>query len=344
MLKLFKIIGKYIWKLRDWRRHYIRQLWLSHVYCRNLRLVKDETGRIGKDDILAVVVLRNEAPRIPYFLQYYRGLGVGHFLFIDNGSTDGLMEMLASEKDCSVWYTADSYKASNFGLYWQNHLLRRYGPGHWCLMLDPDEFLVYPYMESRSLRELTEFLDENRKESFFTLMLDMYGRGTIEETVYSPGQNPLEVSPWFDKTGYCQEYVPRYWNWWIRGGVRRRVFFKDKPYEAPALNKTVLVKWRQHFSFISSAHHLWPRRLNRPHFKDGLAPTGCLLHFKFLSSFKVKVEEEMQRKEHFAGSKEYIRYKNSLSEGKSLWHEGSVKFAGWQQCVELGLMNLGRWF
>jgi hypothetical protein len=52
----------------------------------------------------------------------------------------------------------------------------------------------------------------------------------------------------------------------------------------------------------------------------------------------------MHRKQHFAGSKEYISYKNALSQGVSLWHEGSVKFSGWRQCVELGLMVLGRWF
>lgn len=338
------IIRRYIRKCRDWHHKYFKQRWLSHVHCKNLRCVKDETKRIRKGDILAVIVLRNEAPRIPYFLQYYRHLGVGHFLFIDNVSTDGLMDMLSKEPDCSVWYTEDSYKASKFGIYWANYILRRYGVGHWCLMLDPDELLVYPHMDSRSLRELTEFLDQEGKESFFTLMLDMYGRGTIDETNYSAGQNPLEVCSWFDKTGYYQEYKPANWDWWIRGGVRRRVFCKDDPGEAPALNKTVMVKWRSHFSFTSSAHVLWPRRLNRPHFKDGLAPTGCLLHFKFLSVFKDKVEEEMQRKQHYGKSKEYISYQDELSKGLCLWHEGSVQFKGWQQCVKLGLMNMGRWF
>jgi hypothetical protein len=335
---------KYIRKWHDWRNKFFRQLWLSHAHCKNLRCIKDETGRIRKSDILAVIVLRNEAHRIAYFLRYYRKLGVDHFLFIDNGSTDGLKEILSHESDCSVWYTEDSYKASKFGIYWANHVLRQYGVGHWCLMLDPDEFLVYPYMDHRSLRELTEFLDQEGKESFFTVMLDMYGRGTVAEATCLSGQDPLEVCSWFDQTGYYQEYQPDNWDWWIRGGVRRRVFCKDKPWEAPALNKTVLVKWRYHFSFTSSAHVLWPRRLNRIHFKHGLAPTGCLLHFKFLSVFKEKVEEEMQRKEHYSNSLEYSRYQNELSKGLSLWHQGSVQFKGWQQCVNLGLMNLGRWF
>ncbi len=332
-------------KFNNYYHHRIRLPRLYRAHSKNMVCLDDKTDRIKDKDILAVIILRNESFRIPYFLRYYRNLGVGHFIFIDNGSTDGLVDMLSGEPDCSIFYTEDSYKASKFGIYWANHILRRYGSGHWCLMLDPDEFLVYPYIETRSLRELTEFLEQNSKESFFSIMLDMYSDGYIEDAVYKPGQNPLEVCNWFDKTGYYQEEIKKnYGEWWIRGGVRRRVFCRDNPSEAPAINKTVLVKWQPHFSFISSTHMLWPRRLNRPHFKNGLAPTGCLLHFKFLSSFKDKVVEEMQRKQHYGLSKEYIRYKNELDNGLRLWHQGSVKYEGWQQCVKLGLMNLGRWF
>lgn len=337
-------MNKLLYKLNNHYRHRFKQRIHSYRHCRNLVCVQDRLAAIKPRDILAVIVLRNEAARIPFFLDYYRKLGVGHFLFIDNDSTDDLMAILSAQQDCSVWNTPDSYKASNFGLYWQNHLLRRYGPGHWCLMLDPDEFLVYPHMDTRTLRELTEFLDQEGKESFFSVMLDMYGSGRVDEAHYTRGQPPLEVCPWFDASGYYQEYQPNYWNWWVRGGVRRRIFSKQAPWDAPALNKTVLVKWKPYFSYLSSAHMLWPRRLNLPHFNDGLAPTGCLLHFKYLSLIKEKVEEEMQRQQHYAGSREYITYRDGLLKGQLLWHPGSVAFSGWRQCVQLGLMNIGRWF
>jgi len=316
----------------------------AYRHGRGLSPVIDQTRKIKPGDLLVFVVLRNEALRIPYFLQYYRNLGVNHFLFVDNDSSDGFIEIIAEAPDCSVWHTSASYRESKFGVHWLNYLLRKHGVGHWCLTLDPDEFLVYPHIDSRSLPELADYLESEGKESFFSVILDMYSDLAVDEAVCEQGQNPLAVCPWFDPTGYYQDRRSNYGEWWIRGGVRRRVFFPDQPWHAPALNKTVLVKWQWRYSYIASTHIVWPNRLNRPHFADTLAPTGCLLHFKYLSVLREKVEEEMQRKEHYAGSREYARYLDGLDNGTVLWSPGSARFEGWQQCVDLGLMNVGRWF
>jgi len=321
-----------------------RPLLKAYQHGHDLTLVSDNTQAIKRGDLLAFIVLRNEAVRIPYFLDYYRQRGVNHFLFIDNGSDDGFMDCVGDAPDCSVWHTSASYKESKFGVHWLNHLLRKYGTGHWCLTLDPDEFLVYPHSDTRSLTELTEYLSQEGKASFFSIMLDMYSTVTVDEACYKTGQNPLDVCPWFDATGYYQDRRPNYGEWWIRGGVRRRMFFPDQPWHAPALNKTVLVKWQWYYAYIASTHIVWPNKLNRPHFSNTLAPTGCLLHFKYLSLFREKVEEEMQRKEHYAGSREYSRYLDGLNGKTILWSSGSTLFRGWQHCVSLGLMNVGRWF
>ncbi|PPD43144.1 MAG: glycosyl transferase family 2 [Methylobacter sp.] len=310
----------------------------------DLTAVRDCTAHIKAGDMLAFVVLRNEAVRIPYFLDYYRKLGVDHFLFVDNASDDGFMAVIGAARDCSVWHTGASYKAAKFGVHWLNFLLGKYGTGHWCLTLDPDEFLVYPYSHSRSLHELARYLGQEGKQSFFTLMLDMYSEGDVDDALYHAGQDPLEVCPWFDGTGYYQDKRPHYGEWWIRGGVRRREFFADQPHLSPALNKTVLVKWRWYYAYIASTHIVWPNRLNNPHFADTLAPTGCLLHFKYLALLREKAEEELERKQHYAGSFEYNRYLSGLNKKTRLWTEASVRFQGWQQCVDLGLMNIGRWF
>lgn len=316
----------------------------AYQHGRSLAAVINNTGAIEPADLLAFIVLRNETVRLPYFLDYYRKLGVKHFLFIDNDSSDGFIDRVGAEPDCSVWHTRASYKASKYGVHWLNYLLRKYGTGHWCLTLDPDEFLVFPHSDSRSLTELTAYLEQEGKTSFFSIMLDMYGDGTVDDAVYREGQDPLDVCPWFDATGYYQDKRPNYGEWWIRGGVRRRVFFPDQPWNAPALNKTVLVKWQHYYAYIASTHIAWPNKLNRPHFSDTLAPTGCLLHFKYLSLLREKVEEEMERKEHYAGSREYSRYLDGLNNQTVLWSPASVRFRGWRQCVDLGLMNVGRWF
>lgn len=317
---------------------------LAAQHAGSLHVVCNKTSSIKKHDILAFVVCRNELTRLPYFLKYYRNLGVDHFVFVDNASTDGSSEYLASQGDCSVWHTSASYKDSKFGVHWLNHLLQRFGTGHWCLTLDPDEFLVIPYADSRDLKDLTEYFDSQKKHSLFNVLIDMYPEGLVEDALYESGQDPLEVAPWFDPTGYYQERMEENWDWWIRGGVRRRVFFAEEPWNAPALNKTVLVRWRKHYTYLSSTHVLRPKRLNNPHFKNTLSPTGCILHFKYLSLFKDKVAEEMERRQHYAGSREYQRYHQMMESKTKLWCEGSARFQSWHQFVDLGLMNTGRWF
>ena len=56
--------------------------------------------RVRREPILLFTCLRNEKVRLPYFLQYYRDLGVDHFLIVDNDSDDGSREYLAAPARC----------------------------------------------------------------------------------------------------------------------------------------------------------------------------------------------------------------------------------------------------
>ena len=67
-----------------------------------LVLVARVTEQIAPGDILAFVTLRNERVRLPYFLEYYRRIGVGHFLIVDNGSDDGSRDLLAGQNPNNV--------------------------------------------------------------------------------------------------------------------------------------------------------------------------------------------------------------------------------------------------
>lgn len=109
--------------------------------------------------VLLFATVRNEALRLPYWLAYYRALGVTHVLIVDNDSTDGISELLAGEIDVSVWSAKHSYKASRYGVDWLTCLQFKYGHGRWCLTVDADEALVYPGSNDRSLNELRTFLD-----------------------------------------------------------------------------------------------------------------------------------------------------------------------------------------
>ena len=334
-----KAIRRY--RLRLERKKYLLRAWRKG---RGLRPVADRTGGIRRGDVLCFVTLRNERARLKYFLSYYRDRGVAHFLIVDNDSTDGSREMLAEQPDCSVWTTPDSYKRARFGMDWINHLLRRHGHDHWCLVVDPDEFLVYPFSDTRPLPALTDWLDASSIKSFGAMLLDMYPKGPITAQTYAEGQNPFDIACWFDTGNYVIRRNWDYGNLWIQGGPRARSFFAEQPARAPALNKIPLVRWQRHYAFASSTHMLLPRGLNLVYDEWGGEKTsGVLLHAKFLDTFPEKAAEELGRKQHYAASAEYRAYAAGLNENPDFWTKWSEKYINWRQLEILGLMSKGNW-
>jgi Glycosyl transferase family 2 len=309
-----------------------------------LKRIADRTSQIRPDDILLFCTQRNEAVRLPYFLEYYRDMGVGHFFFVDNDSTDGSADYLADQPDCSVWRTGASYKRARFGMDWINHLLMKHAHGHWALTVDPDEFLVYPFCDTRPLRALTDWLDASSIKSFSAMLLDMYPKGRLDEEPYYAGQNPMEIAAWFDSGNYSMSRNPSFTNLWIQGGPRARVFFKETPEKAPALNKVPLVKWDKRYAYVSSTHMLLPRGLNQVYDEwGGEKASGALLHAKFLDTFGAKAQEELSRNQHYAGSVEYITYAQEIEENPQLWCKWSERYINWRQLEILGLMSKGNW-
>jgi hypothetical protein len=333
------LLGSY--RLRVRRQ---RLLGRSLMHRRELRAVANRMDSVRPEPMLLFTVLRNEKIRLPYFLQYYRELGIDHFLIVDNDSDDGSREYLARQPDVSLWTTKASYKRARFGMDWLTHLLRRYGHGNWCLTVDVDEFLIYPFCETRPLRALTDWLDASQIRTFASMLLDMYPKGAMQDQPYREGQNPFEIAQWFDSGNYAIARNWAYGNLWIQGGPRTRTYFADEPKRSPALNKVPLVKWDKSYAYVSSTHMLLPRGLNLVFDEwGGEKASGCLLHAKFLDTFALKAEEEMARGEHYAESREYKAYQEGLKDQTDLWCKWSEKYINWRQLEILGLMSKGNW-
>jgi glycosyltransferase involved in cell wall biosynthesis len=334
--------------------HYIRHYRL-HLLRRKLQLralrksgelkpALDRTDRIKPRDVLLFTTVRNERVRLPYFLQHYRNIGVKHFFVVDNGSDDESFEFLSAQPDVSVWTTTASYGGARAGMDWINALARRHAPGHWIIFADADEFLIYPFCDSRPLRALTDWLDEAGIRAMSAMMLDMYPKGKIAAQTYESGQNPFEIAAWFDGGNYTIHKNEKFGNLWIQGGPRQRVFFADDPENAPALNKIPLVKWQKDYVFVSSAHMLLPSRLNKTFdAKGGEQICGVMLHAKFVDPVIGKAQEELERGEHYGDGREYARYAAGLAEEPDLWTPRSEKYLNWRQLEGLGLISRGNW-
>ncbi|MEP2029316.1 MAG: glycosyltransferase family 2 protein [Paracoccaceae bacterium] len=325
-----------------WKRR--RLLLRAMLKRRELTSIIDRTGQISTSDILLFSTVRNEALRLPFFLQHYRDLGVTHFLIVDNGSDDGTNTYLKDQSDVSLWSTKESYKNARFGVDWLAWLRIKYAHGHWCLTVDADEILIYPHWDTKPLDTLTNWLDDQCIPAFGAMMLELYPKGRTDQTPYVSGQDPTEVLNWFDAVGYWAERQWPLGNLWLQGGVRARVFFAGGRQRAPTLNKLPLVKWNRRYACVNSTHSMLPRKLN--FFYDGLQEkqlSGVLLHTKFIHTIAAESIDEQRRAQHFHNGALYDEYYEQLSQSPDLWYPQAIQYRGWQQMVELGLMSEGDW-
>jgi hypothetical protein len=328
-----------------WRERYRLRLKRRHLLWRALRARHqllcrvDRSAAIKPHDLLVFVVLRNESARLPFFLEYYRALGVAQFLVVDNGSSDGSDSYLAAQQDVSLWQTEAGYRDARFGLDWSTWLQIRYGHDHWCLTVDADELLVYDGIDQLDLRALTRHLEAHDIQGFGAMMLDLYPQGPLDQQSYTPGQDPREVLGWFDAAPYRASRQAPMGNLWLQGGARERVFFAATPSRSPTLNKIPLVKWRRRYAYVNSTHALLPSALNGLYDgPGGPQPAGVLLHTKFLPEIVSKSATEKQRQQHFHTPRDFDHYYDDVAAGPDLWTENSQRYSGPEQLCRLGLM------
>ena len=282
----------------------------------------DNTSSIRPGDKLLLTMGKDEAKRIPYFLEYYRNLGIDHFLFIDNDSSKPMADLLEG----------------------MNAINCKYAVGHWTLTVDLDEFFVFPYMEERSFKELCYYLDNMEQKSMFAPLIDMYPNGSISNAVVPEGADPTLYADHFDASGYHVEYGI-FEDIWVRGGPRCRVFNDGNHLESPSLNKTPLIKWSEQTLYIIGTHVAYPFELNHPHPKGVSSVTGALMHFKFISEMKEKAQYAVDHENHFNDSKEYKTYLRTLAQNESLnlYSPISCKFVNTNTLLNAKLINAELW-
>jgi glycosyltransferase involved in cell wall biosynthesis len=288
--------------------------------------------------LLCCATVRNEVVRLPYWLHYYRRHGVVRFLIVDNGSSDGTLDLLLQQPDVHVWRSGHSFKAANFGSAWFEVLLQIYGLDHWVVTVDADELLYFANCERRTITNLCQDLDRSGKRALFALLLDMYSDRPVGETVLRPGQPFEEVCPFFDRVFAHQRYERGgpYSNLaMVFGGVRQRVFGPIGDY---LLSKIPLLKYSADTVLAGGQH--WT---SYP--ESAIADeTGAVLHFKFTSQFPAYVTSEATRREHAVNGFQYQEYARGLERTPDLCFYDpnySVRFSDTAALVALGVMTPG---
>lgn len=267
------------WTLRK-RLHYFPQI--ENGTFANLQRI-DENPTPPPDAVILYTVLRNERHRLPWFFEYYRGLGIRDFVVVDNGSVDGSLDYLCARPDVTLFSTQESYVGAFAGMVWINHLKSLFSRAGWALYVDVDEALVFDGCENHAVPDLVEALEREGAEAFTAYMLDMFardilasGRGDPEEAVdfiarypwYLPNirRNPAPVCPFSN----------------ISGGARSVFSTREE------LTKTPLIKAANGVSFLRSSHNISPAHLSRR--------SGVLLHFKMIDGLMEEAQAVLNTK------------------------------------------------
>ncbi len=272
------------------------------------------------DEIRLFMSVRNEALRLPYFFKYYRNLGVDRFFVVDNNSTDESRDFLLKQKDTHIFYTTQKL---SYQPIWFDILLHKYGLGRWCLIVDADEFIIYPYYERITLRDLCFFLKKSGYTVLRCFLMDMYPEAPLSKVHYKKNDDPISIAPYFDSEW-------NYYNDHYSGGMRRRVFGININ-----LNKFPLIYFKPSMALSWGTHYIYGKEISISDIQ------GALLHFKYFSDFYRRTAEEVKRKKHWNEAIEYRSYMCVLKQNPNLklYYDKSVKFVGSQQLIKFGIMK-----
>lgn len=286
-----------------------------------------------KNDVILICVVRNERLLLPYFIKYYLSLGVTHFIFIDNDSTDSTFEYLENLKDANImlFKTNQSYSDNDFGMKWVKKILNEYCIDKYCLIVDIDELIVFK--NNLNLEQIINKMENSKSNVVFSCMIDFYPKEVNND--YKSGYSFENHSPFYDiykdnnygfVNGSREFKIKKILNkkkiksgTTLNGGMRKRAYNVT-----PCLGKRSLIKYNfDDFELSVGSHWLHPKnaesnKKNIKYYKD----FAILKHFKFIKpELKLFFEDRVKRNEDWNNSEEY---KNYLKNYKTTFFDDNV--------------------
>ena len=138
------------------------------------------TPETDDNSIILISVIKNEYLLLDYFIKYYSKIGITHFIFIDNDSSDDTIDYLLNlDLNILLFKTTDSYRDAKFGTVWVNNMLNTYCKDKWCIVLDIDE-IIY----NDNLLELRNQMEEQQSNVCKFYLLDMYPKNYDNEYIF----------------------------------------------------------------------------------------------------------------------------------------------------------------
>ena len=300
----------------------------------DLKRVKPFIEPPNATSINLLCVFRNESLLLPYFIDYYVKLGVTHFTFIDNDSTDDSMQYVKGRTDINsqIFYVRTSYAANMYGVNWVNKIMNIQFKDMWCVVVDIDELMIPE--SGKTLHDIRREMEFENANVLVNVMVDFYPEH-VDKTDYQLGTDFLSHSNYFDSMGDRNVFVDYQLGGQltVKGGFRHRIMCKSKPTnESVCLTKRSFFKndfyashylaagmhWLTPIGFVgwmdSKNRELWEKTNKHLRFFSKQSVIG---HFKYLKpNIKEVFEERVARGEDWSGLKNGEDKKDASSEYK----------------------------
>src|SRR5215217_1840961 len=294
------------------------------------------------DELVVVCLVRDGRPYVKSFVEHYRSLGAKHLFFLDNGSTDGIVEALNNYNNVTVLQTMLPYK--EYKHLMKQYLMGRFGKkDRWCLCVDIDELFDYPYSDVVALDSFLGYLSSNSYTAVAAQILDMLseeslsGReGTLEDEPLKERHRFYDISnisrrsikelPHRDKRNNTLESDEIEI---FRDGIRSAIFS-----DRPLLTKFPLVFTDGRIKPFDRSSH-WVDNAK-------IADISCVLfHYKFLDGhFYKQAIQAVREGQYHNNSARYKRYLEVLDKNSTLKmkQESARELRGVNDLVENGFL------
>ena len=136
-------------------------------------------------DLVAVSIVRDEAPYIKEWLDYHLLAGIDHFLIYDNDSADNLREVLKpyAEKNLVTWIpypkTGRQLESYNDAIRYFKYFCRR------MVFIDTDEF-IFP-QHGKSISDVADEIFTATNAAGLVINLRTFGSNNLENAEYDKG-------------------------------------------------------------------------------------------------------------------------------------------------------------
>lgn len=155
-----------------------------------------KTRTAAADEVVLVALVRDGAYYLDAFFDHYRGLGIRHFVFFDNGSSDETLTRLQREEGTAVLQSTLPW--GQFENDFRAHAVRRYAQDRWCLIVDMDEIFDFEGRAQIGLQGLTRYLGQHGYSGLMAQMLEMFPKAPLSEVAALPYTEVLQQFSYCD--------------------------------------------------------------------------------------------------------------------------------------------------